>query len=239
MEQVRDWLPEQAFTEEAAKLILREPLSLWAGRWFTRARADVRSVHISRVNTQAVQGIYVRGSSGEIRLSGRGKRALLEAALTIDLSTMILTESDHKVLDSFATEVVSDLIATLDSVGTGCSADPVFSVTLALAGAEMAILDLAGPAFIPVLKKAIGAIRKPAQKPGNRTEALKHTSLRTEGHLGRAELTLSDLKGLGIGDVIILERTLKDPVELRLPGNRQLVGRGKLIRTTESVSIQF
>ena len=239
MEQVRDWLPEQAFTEEAAELILREPLSLWSSRWFMRASVAVRSARVSRANTQAAQGIHVRGTSSELRLSGRGKRALLEAALTTDLSTMILTESDHKVLDSFTTEIVSDLLATLDSIGAGFSAEPFFSVVLSLAGAEMAVLDLSGPAFIPVLKKAMSTARKPAQKPRSRIEALKQTSLRAEGYLGRAELTLNDLKGLGIGDVIVLEKTLKDPVELRLPGTHQLVKRGKLIRTTETVSIQF
>lgn len=239
MEQVRDWLPEQAFTQDAAELILREPLALWSGRWFVRARAEVRAARISRANAQAAQGIQVRGTSTEIRLSGRGKRALLEAALATDLSTAMLLESDHKVLDSLATEIASDLLATLDSIGAGFSADPLFSVTLTLAGVEMAVLDLSTPAFIPLLKKAMGGAHKPARKPASRTEALKCTSLRAEGYLGRAELTLDDLQGLGIGDVIVLEKTLREPVELRLPGNQQFVRRGKLVRTTESVSIQF
>ena len=239
MEQVRDWLPEQAFKQESAELILREPLSLWSGRWFTRVDAEVRSARVSCANSQVAQGIQVRGTSSEIRLSGRGKRALLEAALATDLSTMILTESDHKVLDSLATEIASDLLATLDPIGAGFSAEPVLSITLALAGVEMAVLDLSMPAFIPVLKKAMGPAREPAQKPRSRIEALKRTFLRVEGYLGRAELTLNELQGLGIGDVIILEKTLKDPVELRLPGSQQFIRRGKLVRTTESISIQF
>lgn len=239
MEQARDWLPDTAFTEEIVGQVLRDSISSWSKRWFADAQVDVAAVRLGHVNKRMAQGLHVQGRSCEAELSGRGKRALLEAALGVDLSGMTLTESDHRILDRFAMAAADDLVAALDSLGDGAREGSILSATLSLAGVEMAVLELPAAFLIPQIRKNSGPARKPAHPPKSRSEALRLVPIKAEGYLGRAELTLDDLQGLAIGDVIVLENSLKDPVELRMPGGRQCIGRGKLVRTVESVSIQF
>jgi len=52
-------------------------------------------------------------------------------------------------------------------------------------------------------------------------------------------LTMHELEGLSIGDVIVLDRHLDEAVELRLAGNESPAARGKLIRSGTQVSVQL
>jgi flagellar motor switch/type III secretory pathway protein FliN len=239
MQQARDWLPKDAFTDDSVGKILCEPVAAWSKRWFPRACAEITAVRPSIANPRLAQTLHIRGRSGELDLPGRGKRVLLEAALDMELSGMTLSDSDHKILDGFAAEAATELMAALDAVGDGSGGEPLLSVTLSLAGMEMAVLSVCSQALIAAIKKALGPAGKPVRAPKSRFEALKLVPVRPAGFLGHTELTLGDLKGLGIGDVVVLENSLKDPVELRMPGSRLCLGRGKLVRTSERVSIQF
>jgi flagellar motor switch/type III secretory pathway protein FliN len=239
VQQISDWLPESAFTEETVGPALHDAISSWCGRWFSSARAEVSAVRLSQASKRMAQGLHVASRSCEAELSGRGKRALLEAALGIDLSGLSLAEGDHRILDSFATAAVNDLLTALDALGEHRGGGPVLCATLVLAGTEMGVLALPSQLLVSAIKKAIGPIRKPAQAPRSRAEALKLVTVKTEGYLGRAQLTVDDLQGLAVGDVIVLDNSLKDPVELRMPDSQKCIGRGKLVRTAESVSIQF
>jgi len=237
--QAGEWLPDDAFTEEAVRLALAEQVSGWSNRWFARAQTEISAVRMSAGKSRLAQSLLVRGVTTEADLSGRGKRTLLEGALGVDLSELTLTESDHKVLDAFATEAVKDMLSALDRMGEGKSGGAMLSVSLSLEGKEMVVVTLSCQVLIPAMKAASGGVCHSDKALRSRTEGLKQVELIVEGFLGQAELTLDDLKGLALGDVVVLDSSLKSPIELRLHSSKQCVGRGRLVRTNNRVSIQF
>jgi len=237
--QAKEWLPGDAFTLESVRPAMAGVVATWSDRWFANAPVEICTVRPAAGKSRIAQSLYVHGAATEAELSGRGKRALLEAALNTDLSGLVLTASDHEILDAFAGAAVKDLLSMLDGLGHDDSASPRLSVSLSLAGIEMAEVVVSPQALIPAMKAAMGKATRPGRAPGTRIEALKPVKLVVEGFLGRAELTLDDLNGLAVGDVVILDSSLKSPVELRMQNSGQRVGRGKLTRANDRISIQL
>ncbi|HJT42302.1 MAG TPA: FliM/FliN family flagellar motor C-terminal domain-containing protein [Rhizomicrobium sp.] len=235
----KEWLPGDAFTTETIRPAVAGVIATWSNRWFRNAQVEIDGVRPAGVKSRIAQSLCVHGAATEAELPGRGKRALLEAALNTDLSGLTLSASDHEILDAFASEAIKDLLSMLDSLGNGGEDDQQLSVSLSLAGSRMMDVILSSQALVPAMKAAMGRTRWSNHAPKMPIEALKPVKLTVEGFLGRAEVTLDDLKGLAIGDVVMLDNALKSPVELRLHATGQRIGRGKLTRTDDKVSIQL
>ncbi len=229
-----DWLPKAAFSESAVKAVLSGLVGGWSERWFARARASISAVRFSAATAQ--------GDGAALELPGPGKRLLLEAALDCELTGQMLGEGDHSVLDVFAAQIGQDLITALDKL-TGAGKQPsgsgCIALGIAVAGSDMLTVRLAAGALVPALKARLGGSRRAGAAPRSRVEALKQTRLEAEAILGRAELALGDLRELSVGDVLILDRALRDPVELRLADGGRTIGRGGLARNGGRISIQF
>jgi flagellar motor switch/type III secretory pathway protein FliN len=233
----RNWLPEGAFSDVAVAAALSGPLKLWSGRWF--ADAEVRAGPMIRAGVGAPQTFSLPGSSADVEMTGRGKRALLEAALAIDLSTKSLSEADHTILDALARRIAEDLIAVLGGgLETGSGESARVQAEITLDGREIVTVNLPREAMVTAIKKHLGAARPSATPLGGRLAALGATRVVLEGVLGKAELALSDVQELGVGDVVILDRALSDSVELCLAQGATMA-RGRLGRSGGRMTIQL
>jgi flagellar motor switch/type III secretory pathway protein FliN len=231
---VRDWLPADAFTGTAVEAALAAVIAQWSERWFKRADIGVR---IASTNRAAAQD-----DVAAVEFPESGKRVLLEAALGMPVAGQSVTDGDRRVLDVFAIQIAEDLATALTKAfGTATSANAGRSITAMFSLSEGDLLSVSFPehVVVPMLKArliksklATGAMRK-------RIEALSQTKLSVEGVLGRAELAMSDLDELAVGDVVILDRALHEAIELRLSGSDRVIGRGKLGRSDGQISIQF
>ncbi|MEI9997609.1 MAG: FliM/FliN family flagellar motor C-terminal domain-containing protein [Rhizomicrobium sp.] len=234
---VRDWLPAEAFAADAVAAVLAEPLGRWSARWFARDRAVVADVRSAPAATAPSR--VVRGDRAEAALSGRGKRQLLETALGAELAGQRLGDGDHAVLDAFAVRIVEDLVAILDEAFPAAAADDTrLRLSLALAQSDVIEVGLPREVLVPSLKARLGAVRATGDAPAGRREALASTRVAVEGFLGHAGLSLGELEALGVGDVVVLDRPVSVPVELRLPGGRKLA-QGMLGRNNGRVAIQL
>lgn len=223
---VRNWLPKSAFGEAAVKAGLGDAIAAWSSRWFAGAQAAVASVHHG-------------GGPVTIDMPPRSKRYLLEAALGIELAGQVLCEADRQLLDALAQKIAEDLLAELDRVlGTDDGDGERLGVRLAIGENEILSLALPEHLLVPVLKRRLGGAMARNKIAASRAEALKKTKLNMHGHIGRADLAISELRQLGAGDVLVLDRMVGEPVELRLAGS--VIARGKLCRgSAGQVSIQL
>jgi flagellar motor switch/type III secretory pathway protein FliN len=235
---VSEWLPRDAFTEDAVRPALDQVLLAWSERWFAQARAVITAVQPSSEKPRMVQSLQVKSDASQAELPGRGKRVLLEAALGTDLSGLALTECDHRVLDDFVLAAVKDLLAALDAMAESGDS-PALCVTLGLEGRELVNITLPANALIPAMKAAMDGVRARGAAPKSRIEGLKSVKLVAQGLLGTANVSLDELRDLAVGDVVVLDNSLKSLVELKLPSNGQRIGRGRLVRTNDQISIQF
>jgi flagellar motor switch/type III secretory pathway protein FliN len=60
-----------------------------------------------------------------------------------------------------------------------------------------------------------------------------------EGVLGRAEIAMQEFRELAVGDVLVLDRALREPVEVRTTQNRRRIGHGKLSQREGRTAVQF
>jgi flagellar motor switch/type III secretory pathway protein FliN len=240
----RAWLPKDAFSLEAVGACLSGPLSAWAERWFVRTPAAVAAVRAGEPTAAAPapQSLNIEGVNAALELSGRGKRRLLEAALDIDLADQPLSEGDRRLLDAFAQKIAQDLVSALDETlsidDDGATGAPVVS-TIAVGGHDVFSLLVSDHVLAPLIKARVVDSCPPARPLIRRIEALKRTKLNAHGFLGRAELGLDELESLNVGDVLVLDRALAEPVELRLAGRETAMARGRLCQDGGLVAIQL
>lgn len=239
----RAWLPKEAFSLEAVGACLSGPVAAWAERWFVRAPAAIAAVRADVPDAAHAShpGLVIEGANAVLELNGHGKRRLLEAALDVDLSAQVLSEADRRLLDEFARRVVRDLAVLVEEslAADSGGGDLTIVSTLAIAGHEALSVSIGDGALAPAIKAAMAGTGAPKPALARRSEAIKRTTLTVRGHLGRAELAFDELENLNVGDVLILDRNLAEPVELKLPGIDVPLARGRLSQSDGALSIQL
>ena len=239
---VYDWLPDGAFTDDTVKAALAGVIDAWAEAWIL-----VRSISVSRIRTgrgktlAPPDNLRLQGDLAIVDVLESGKRRLLEAALDVQLSGKVLLENDRAVLDRFVSRILEDLIGRFDpAFGKLVNGERArLGFTLSLSGEDILSATIPHHALVKVIKTGFGGSRRARIAPRPRQKALGPTQVEVRGLLGHAELAVDDLKGLAHGDVLILDRALHEIIELRLSGNDRAIGRGRLGRKDGRVSIQF
>jgi hypothetical protein len=237
----RAWLPKEAFSQSAVKAALAASVARWSERWFARRQAVISAVRLlGEIPPDAPQALRIRGQAATAELTGRGKRVLLEAMLDADLSERQPGEGDHRVLETLAREALEDFVAALEESGSdGAGAAPWVSITVSLSGSDTLAAYVPASLVAALIKVNLRAPDRSRAMLHDRIAALGPMRVKTEGILGRVELGLSELKGLSTGDVLVLDRALGAPVDLRLCAGHDVVATGRLCRDGGQISIQL
>ncbi len=232
---VRAWLPQDAFGDPLVAGALAPMLDGWSKRWFAGGLALEAACCGEAADAPPRRS---KGVVSLIALSGAGKRAILERALGLDLSARILQAGDHRLLDAFVLRIVDDLLATLDdALGEGDDAPLV--IALRAGGEAMLTLTLPRAALAAAIRRAVAPVLPRPALAVSRSAALREQIVDAEGVLGSAEFTLNEVRTLSVGDVLILERDLKAPVDFRLAGETRPLRRGQLGRDGDRVTIRI
>lgn len=241
-EAVRDWLPANAFSEEAIRAVLCNTVANWSACWFARATAEISAVRTGELAPAAdPKQLVVSCKHTKAQLSGVGKRHLLQASLGVDLSAQLLWETDRHVLDTFLEEAAKDLVDRIDAAlnaGDACDGGTYAALDISFGLNEALKVYIPDHLLVAVLKVGYGKPRT-GSAPTSRLDGLRRTRLSAFGFVGRAELPISEARDIGVGDVLVLDRSLDEPVELRLPGVDQPLARGKLCCDDGQFSIQL
>jgi hypothetical protein len=173
--------------------------------------------------------------------SARGKRAIIEAALAVDLASVPLNGPDRAVIDNFADRIILDLVSQL-----GPSNDwPLeysqrwCTLTIKLNGDDIITLCLPESVQINAVKTACRREQHERSQLVSRYKALGATALRVEGFLGKGALSLYDLDTMAPGDVLVLDRSVHSGAALRLAGGQEILANGRLERADDKPSIHF
>jgi hypothetical protein len=229
-----DWLPPEAFTADRVRGALEQIVGDWSVRWFAGRLLAISSVDPCSDNSQP----RVEAKGGVIRavLDGKGERNMVEALLGVDLGKVQLQESDHRVLDALAKGVLEDLVSELER-HLGKGRDAQLAITLGFAGRDSVVLEVPRCALVPLIKarqtRGPGSGTKPV-RPGT---ALAASEICLDGILGEAAMSVTEVAGLAVGDVLVLDRGLHEPVEVRLGG--RVMGYGKLTQREGRTAVQF
>jgi len=228
------WLPEEALADGATDRLLAEMLGRWSEKWF--AHQVVRPLGtLSRTGAAEAPG-----GAAEARFLDDGLAVTFDSAATRTIAAMMLdaaeekgtlTERDSQVVTRLAAAAVDDLCVRLSQMfrlpadarwRTGpvgaVPLDDVRSCALGIADREPLIHILVETRLM------VGLVRcriPPAPQPRPLqpiSAGLGSQLLTVSALLGRCDLTLSELADLAIGDVLVLDRQLADPLSLVVDG---------------------
>ncbi len=224
------WLPEAAVTLERIGAALAEPLEQWSNMWFaSNGRAMVGDSPMS-LAAHGEGNLSFEAENLNFVLPAIGKRRLLEAILGVALTNVLLTPTDHRVLDKFAGRACRDLLERFVQMPAIASApaDRIRRICIMLDGDECGRLSLPSSALVALAKSVIprsSAIGMPLE---SRRDAIRPCHLTVDALLGRAALTIDEVRGLEVGDVIILNSTLETLLPVRLVATGTQLGKGEL-----------
>ena len=234
---VCDWLPREAFVGAAAKEVLSKPVVAWSARWIARAPAAVSRLRLAEGVSR--QGQTIIGDHVELELSGAGKRHLLEALLDVDLAEHQRSEADIRVLDAFVEEVCEDFVRTLEACVAGDAEGNRLRATVVIGRNDVFEASMPASSLVPLLKQHLGTSVAKGQPLSPLSVALKDVPVRARAVLGHVVLSLTEMGELGVGDIVVVDRAVGDPVELRLPASSKPFACGKLGRDENRLSIQL
>lgn len=226
----RAWLPDGALTPQRVEAALVDIAREWACRWFgDRSCTLVLRNESGKALSNNGDEIRVEGKVAAVTFTGRGKRAALEAALDKRLPDDMNTD-DHRLLDVYARSIAEDIVAQFDrDLDTSAPlSGTTITFALLLAGTETCKLICDRQAVVERVRSSISATAANSSALIDRRTALGPMPLEIEGILGSVDLTLDDLENLGVGDVLILDRGLENPIPIRLCSSHMQLGRGAL-----------
>jgi hypothetical protein len=175
---------------------------------------------------------------GAVVLPPPARRLLLEAALALDLTEVAVREADRPVLDQLVEQMVRDLLVRLAVTREEETHARRVSVTLGLQDRELLTLELPENGVVRLIHAALP--RRPDAGPlVSRRRALGVSPVTVEGLLGRGSLSIHDLEGLAVGDIVLLDRGPSEKVELRLAPRSYGIAHAVLGRTGDRPSLRL
>lgn len=234
--EVRDWLPPQVAERPAVRGKVAEVVGVWRRSWFQDLPLDVIRWELVMKDVYAAPESGGRTFGGAIgaHVGARALTRLIEAAMDVSLLDG-LTDADRRVVDDVAAQMVEDLLASLES---GLGLDPRQTSPKAGAGVRAAIGSDAGgvllwiflpmPALMALGQASLPPPPAPVGKLTARRGALGDQEVEIEAILGGARLRLSDLASLAPGDVLVLDRALGEPAELRHCASGRVLAHGAI-----------
>jgi len=244
-EKLRDWLPAEAAERSAVRGPVEEVVAEWSSHWFARGELSLSGWALApRPRPAGDAGWRDCGGGVEASCSSRASVRLAGMALDARLEQLDLNDRDRSLTSAFSRRMVDDLGQRLRRL-LGVERDvPEVTATdrrvvATISDGADALLSLAIP--FPLL---IGLCRRVLPKPGPamkisdpRLQALGPTTLRLDATLGSATLSLSEVRDLAVGDILLLDRTLGDAADLSLARSRTVVARGVLTETDGHVAL--
>lgn len=237
-----DWLPDTAFCKEAIEPLFADLIKEWSDTWFSQAAVSITMSTPGEARQVATQRFALTGSAGSVELTARAKRNLQVVALGMESANTLSIQADRHILDVFAAEIAEDLVSRLNKEFANKSlanAGGHVGLELAVSGNEVLFIDLSRVLVGSYLTRRRVTSPKVRERLASRTKALGPCCVETVSVLGTVELTLRDLEGLCPGDVLVLDRSLNDAVDLKVLVSNRVIGRGRLQRDRGRTSIQL
>jgi flagellar motor switch/type III secretory pathway protein FliN len=223
-------------------MMIEQSIAPWREDWFGARGSDaVRVEPVRLVSADAPFDLAraIRVSNLWWTPTRQASRLLATLALDVPAASAMHDGSPLTMLGERMTE---ELVRAMESVTAAASASPprdgVLVRIVASCGTEI------GSIFCPatlICERCTPASNASTKRGAllSRRQALASTEMSLEAHLGRTTLTLDQLLGLAIGDVLTLGRKLDEPVDLTVSDTVKPIASGQLGRTADRLSVQL
>lgn len=255
--QCRDWLPLSVISDDVVRDVIRSVVTQWCERWFVGEPAVVSQLKVSSGaarNESDYAGWRVCRSAIAIRGDRPALSRMVDRALDVHTEDLHLTEGDQALLQGLEHKILDDLCETFEQAFglagelksqpqkirdplTDCGG--LLASLVETSGRE--ILSFAVPAHVvvPCIKAHLGPI---AQKPEDLqplVKALGNVPVSIEALIGSAGLSLTEFNDLAVGDILVLDRTLDEPVDITGAGSPHVFAKARLTHVDDGMVLVF
>lgn len=233
---VCEWLPPGAADSLALQAVVEQAVSAWADAWCGANpwRFEWRTWKVG------LDDLRPHRAGRDFAIATGGDAVLARHALKLPLDWMPDEGPEQTLVASFATRMIAGLAEALGRcLGAAPGDGDDAAMTLALVdveGTPALAIGVSHDQLVAVAKRLMPApARPPAPFAATLAAACAAQTATLTAHLGTARLTLADLAGLAIGDVVVLDRTDDQPLDLHV-GDRPAL-RGRFAESTAAIAI--
>lgn len=228
-QQSLDWLPSNASDDSRISDLIDQSVQLWSKRWFARVGFGFSQLATHKRGSRAATGKVVwkpYDSGMAVGLAEGTHNALARMALDGRKDNTGLSSNDQSLLDKYAKAILSDLVYALAEAlaikpqgagaATGSFDDGEYLEINLKNGAAGPVVKIAmaSNVIVPLLKSFAQSQARGAPVSVPISALIEAERLAVRSVLGSAVMSVADVRSLGIGDVIVLDTKLDDPVDL-------------------------
>lgn len=244
----RAWLPDTAIRALDIDRVLSDLTRAWSARWFaSRAVRPLDPLSGGTAPTGYGGECLMLDRELAVCLSADARTLLSGAMLNLDVPGDGRSEADDRLLDDLTQACLDDLcrrLAETFRLDTGARWErftvdtvPVLEAPQVCAvgvdsDAPMLRMLVARDMLVGLAKAHLPPRGKPMPLAGI-ASGLAAQSVTVSATIGRCPLTLADVAGLGVGDVLIFDRALDAPVDLVVDGTDRPLARCTIARTDD------
>jgi hypothetical protein len=232
IERLRDWLPPQAADQPGVRAMIDGVVAEWSSHWIALEMLSLSAWGAAQ--DAAGDGAWRDCGDGlQVSCSARAGLRLACMALGARVEQVDLGDRDRSLLTDLAGRMVDDLADRLRRrLGAAApriefaASEPRFVAKVSDGCDTLLAVSIPFPLLIRLCRQALPKARPTAVAPELRREAVTPTRIRLRATLGSALLGLAEVRDLAVGDLLVLDRTVDDTVELSVAG--ACVGHGVL-----------
>jgi flagellar motor switch/type III secretory pathway protein FliN len=222
----RDWLPAEAAERPAVRARVDAAVAAWSQAWIVGEGVHLEGWALASTTPVASVDVW-RTCAGGLRVccSPRASLRLAVAALGTRAEDVELTDRDRVLLSALGERMIDDLVRRLRDLpgpeggaAAAGGAEPRVVARLADGTASLFAVSLPLPLVTRLARQALPAPRPAASRPAQRATSIAKATVRLEATLGGVQVDLVQLRGLAVGDVLVLDRALADPIQLSVAG---------------------
>jgi flagellar motor switch/type III secretory pathway protein FliN len=227
----RPWLPESALARGGVDQALAEVARHWSAKWL--ARKSVRPLGaLAAVPTLPGGGLRWLALDNDVAIAlSNGASDRLAMLMLGENAPLKISDADRRVLDSLVEGALRELCRRIaEALGLppetrwrepDADAPPIDRPQTCQFGVDTAtpLLHLGLATDVLIALARARAARSPIRARVKPIAAgLATQQVEVSAALGRCSLTLADLAGLGVGDVLLLDRKANAPLALSVDG---------------------
>lgn len=219
--QVWNWLPDGALSSPGVLARVDRAVADWSGRWFVDHRLVRQRLQYAEV--PASPPVAASTARVALRAAPAAVEALAGHALDADLSRLEKTDGDQTIIAALSEALLRDLAATLDAA-LGGDGEAVSSGGDGSGAVLIELTDEDGRRALAIeTTRAVLADARLAGLPERRRRGAPLASVRTavaevpvtlSASLGSVAISLPEARKLAPGDVIVLDRSLDQAIDL-------------------------
>jgi len=241
-ETARSWLPETAFSLDRARRAFDAIVGGWATDWFEGRTAAIAQVNFGeRAGPASDKDLFASNAGVELRIGPRAKRLLFETICAVDLTEVELGEIEHKLIDALLQRALDDLADRMAMpVESALIETPDVRMGVSLAGRDLLGIHMTRSLFTARLKAALPKSSAQRRPPLHRRQrALGRLNVPLRAIVGRGSLSLSELRALALGDIVLLDQQANEGVALEVAGAGAALLYGRLGRDGDRPALNF